>query len=283
MNRLGRSGVGEGERGPKGPRGISVSGAELEDNEDGTFYLSFSLTDGTSLGPYLLSFQNSDLIIHGLVISSLAANKVVGTNNDKELTTLSYTDNATASTLVYRDASGDAAFHALTTTVFTSKNITDDETNVTIGTGESLAHLVPAVDAVDDGDNDTGQDLGQGNLVWRNIYVLNTLNASDANYKKDIITDESDYYSLLDELRVVRFNWKSNSTADPENPSEIGLIAQEVEEIFPEVVKTETLRGAQDKKFINYLKLIPILIHMMQSMKSRISDLEAQLSIITEE
>src|SRR5690606_37547928 len=127
------------------------------------------------------------------------------------------------------------AFHALTTTVFTSKNITDDETNVTIGTGESMAHLVPAVDAVDDENNDTGQDLGQGNLVWRNIYVLNTLNASDANYKKDIITDESDYYSLLDELRVVRFNWKSNSTADPENPSVIGLIAQEVEEIFPEV------------------------------------------------
>jgi hypothetical protein len=85
---------------------------------------------------------------------------------------------------------------------------------------------------------------------------------SDEKYKKDIITitNALEKTSLL---RGVNFKWIST------NQPSLGLIAQEVEKILPEVVTNE-----QDKKTLNYDALIGILIESIKELKIRLEKLE---------
>jgi DNA phosphorothioation-dependent restriction protein DptG len=54
----------------------------------------------------------------------------------------------------------------------------------------------------------------------------------------------------LEKLRTVGFDWKSTSEAD------IGFIAQDVEKIFPTLVKT----GKDGFKSVKYINFVPILV-----------------------
>jgi hypothetical protein len=61
--------------------------------------------------------------------------------------------------------------------------------------------------------------------------------SSDRNLKKNIETTRSGYIDDLMKLRVVKYNWN----ADAENtPKELGLIAQELEQVFPGLVSEST-------------------------------------------
>jgi hypothetical protein len=58
--------------------------------------------------------------------------------------------------------------------------------------------------------------------------------SSDLRLKKNIETTRSGYLKDVCKLRVVKYNWKN----DAENtPKELGLIAQEVEQVFPRLVQ----------------------------------------------
>ena len=75
------------------------------------------------------------------------------------------------------------------------------------------------------------------------------------------------------------FTWKENKKQD------IGFIAQEVEEIIPEVVETsrgflntdEEEDGIKDMKTVSYTKLVPYLVDTIQVMDKRIKELEKKV------
>jgi hypothetical protein len=85
-------------------------------------------------------------------------------------------------------------------------------------------------------------------------------------------------------LNPVEFNYINS------NEKHIGLIAQEVEEIIPEIVKTETSKNAiridkngeeiNDIKTINYIELIPLLIKQIQIQSNQINELKIELNNI---
>lgn len=62
---------------------------------------------------------------------------------------------------------------------------------------------------------------------------------------------------------------------DSNNRNEIGLIAEEVEKILPEVV----YRNAPDKKItgIDYGKLVPVLIEAIKEQQKQIDELKRKL------
>ncbi len=103
---------------------------------------------------------------------------------------------------------------------------------------------------------------------------------SDVRYKKDIKT-LGNALDRVSRLRGVSFNWKKDEF--PQNKfspeSQVGLIAQEVIEVFPEVV-SEDNKGYYN---IDYTKITPLLIEAIKELKSenerlksRIEKLEAQ-------
>ena len=89
--------------------------------------------------------------------------------------------------------------------------------------------------------------------------------ASDKNLKKDIkeITQDK-AISKIRELKSKEWTWKGGSSKSS------GVIAQELEEVLPELVETVKVKDL-DIKAVNYVGLIPYLIGAVQNLDSRIS------------
>lgn len=77
--------------------------------------------------------------------------------------------------------------------------------------------------------------------------------------------------ALVRRLRGVAFEWRED-VAGKSGP-DLGVIAQEVEEVFPELVRTDE-RGF---KTVNYVGLIAPLIEAVKELDARIEALERKL------
>mgnify|MGYP003113941849 CR=1 FL=1 len=106
----------------------------------------------------------------------------------------------------------------------------------------------------------------------------NFLNVSDKRLKKNIHTISESLDRIL-ELRPTEFVWKENDKRD------IGFIAQEVEEIIPEIVETSEGfldthtddKSQDDVKTVSYSKLTPYLVDTIQELTKRIEELEKKV------
>ncbi len=93
--------------------------------------------------------------------------------------------------------------------------------------------------------------------------------ASDMNLKENI-TDMK--YGLADivKLRGVEYDWKRDDMGH-----DVGVLAQEVEAVIPELVKEhDGLHGRGKFKSVDYNKLVPVLIESIKELKSEIDELK---------
>jgi len=88
---------------------------------------------------------------------------------------------------------------------------------------------------------------------------------SDQKLKKDI-TPITDALSKVLELEGVYYNWKDSARFGDQ--TEIGLIAQEVEKVVPEVV-----RSGGEYKSLNYQHLVALLINAIQELNTKVDNL----------
>ena len=75
-------------------------------------------------------------------------------------------------------------------------------------------------------------------------------------------------------MRVVKYHWK---TQEDTEPKELGLIAQEVEEIFPGLIHTEG-EGDEEVKEIKRSVIPYMLLKALQEANAKIETLEQRLS-----
>ena len=108
-----------------------------------------------------------------------------------------------------------------------------------------------------------------------NLYVDGIiLNPSD-EYLKDKIEDlNKDVSNNLMNIRPTQFIFKS----DPFKKKHYGFIAQEIEEHFPELVSLKIDKDIANLKAINYLEMVPLLVHQIQKMKKEIDELKEQIN-----
>lgn len=112
--------------------------------------------------------------------------------------------------------------------------------------------------------------------VPANLYVQGDIIAyslSDKNLKDNIVKLDHCLSSIL-AINPVRFTW--NEKQSTYAGEDIGLIAQEIKEICPEVVQereNETLA-------IRYEKLVPVLVGAIQEQQNKIDFLEQQIQEI---
>jgi trimeric autotransporter adhesin len=101
--------------------------------------------------------------------------------------------------------------------------------------------------------------------------------SSDARMKKDVITlsDRIDVLEALSKLRGVMFSWDRTNPKATNMPAgeEMGMIAQEVEEVFPQIVHTDS--GGY--KSLDYPKLVAFLIEVNKSQQNEINKLNAMM------
>ena len=93
---------------------------------------------------------------------------------------------------------------------------------------------------------------------------------SDARYKENI-REIPDAASRMEKLRGVKFRWKERSGDDSD---QLGFIAQEVQPVFPELVRTGQDDGVMS---VSYENLIAPLIEALKQRQKIIQDQEREL------
>jgi len=98
-------------------------------------------------------------------------------------------------------------------------------------------------------------------------------NVSDGRFKKDITPIENSL-TKINQLNGISFNWDKDSRPDLnlDDNNHLGLIAQDVEEILPQVVTTgEDEFGT---KTIAYSDIVPVLIEAIKELSAKNTSLE---------
>ena len=101
------------------------------------------------------------------------------------------------------------------------------------------------------------------------VIAYSTTTASDENLKKDITT-VTDAVAKVEALKGVTFTWKKNDNTSA------GVIAQDVEKVLPQVVKTVSNPSGDEYKAVNYGGLTSILIEAIKDLSARVKVLEAK-------
>lgn len=142
-----------------------------------------------------------------------------------------------------------------------------------IGNGTDGANRKNALVVLKSGFVGIGIDIPTNALdVAGSITATGTITqVSDQRYKKDI-TDVSPFLSKVLELRPVTYNWKKDEYPNMRfaDKNQIGLIAQEVEKVTPELVETD-INGF---KSVDYAKLSVLLLKAMQEQNAEIEQLK---------
>lgn len=164
-------------------------------------------------------------------------------------------------------------------TFFDGQTIKD---NINTTTLELLCHadLTP--------DNDLNHNIGNSSFRWLSVWAQDgTINTSDARDKQNIRDLD---YGLKDimKLRAVKFNWKNATNSD----DKIGLIAQELKTVLPEVVrdyeiKKDEVTGKTEKVpaahlGVMYADIIPVLIRGMQQQQQMIEEQNKKIEALTQ-
>ena len=109
------------------------------------------------------------------------------------------------------------------------------------------------------------------------IYATNFSTTSDLRLKENVKKIESSFADNIRLLNPVSYTlkqdsaWKNDVDAKELQGTHYGLIAQEVQQIYPDLVYE---RGG--KLSINYIELIPMLIMKVQELSAEVEALKAQ-------
>ena len=120
-------------------------------------------------------------------------------------------------------------------------------------------------------DGSTAGGFGVAKSDLSNISNVGVITATDFNSTSDINLKENikpleDSLNKVLQLNGVSFDWK-----ETQQPS-MGVIAQELEKVFPELVRTG------ENKSVNYNGLIGVLIEAVKEQQKQIEELKKQIN-----
>lgn len=109
-------------------------------------------------------------------------------------------------------------------------------------------------------DADNTWTLGINGRRWSAVWAANgTIQTSDIRLKKNILPLNYGLNEIM-QMEPVSYDWKDNSGSH-----KIGLIAQEVKKIVPEVVTGDE---SKESLGMNYAELVPVLINAVKELKA---------------
>jgi hypothetical protein len=164
---------------------------------------------------------------------------------------------------------------SFSTTATNANNV--DVNNVTTGTGYRVVFADSSgtgYEQMNVHDNGIEYDPGTGTLrLSGDVVAYNSF--SDRELKDNIQTYEGGLNAVM-QLNPVTYEWKKGREGQ-----EIGLIAQEVEQIVPQVVREQQRMDEGTYKTVDYEKLVAVLIDAVQDQQKQINELKDKLNGLT--
>ena len=117
--------------------------------------------------------------------------------------------------------------------------------------------------------------------VAGDIIANSIAGSSDSRFKTNILPIENPLQKVL-KLRGVTFDWKTKEFPNrmfSENRA-LGFIAQEVEQVIPEVVQTEN--STEGFKSVQYDKVVALLVEAIKEQQKQIEQLQQKVKELTE-
>ena len=104
-------------------------------------------------------------------------------------------------------------------------------------------------------------------LINTDVIITGSLfNTSDEKLKQNIYKIEKEHINELFTLNPIHFTFKN----DTENINHYGSLAQDVEKVFPNLVREDKIGF----KTVNYQELIPLILTKMKIMQEEIEELK---------
>jgi hypothetical protein len=119
-------------------------------------------------------------------------------------------------------------------------------------------------------------DLGSTTNRWGTVYAQNALNTSSDRRLKTNIAKLNYGLKEVMAMQPVSYNWKTT----PDTDKKLGLIAQEVRTIVPEVVKGDETK---ENLSIAYSDLIPVLINAIKEQQKEIEIMAKEIKNLKKE
>jgi hypothetical protein len=123
--------------------------------------------------------------------------------------------------------------------------------------------------------------ISPASINFKSLYIPGDLfvdgsivNPSDINLKKNIASINVNTTDKLMNLKPSEFVFKE----DPTNHIHYGFIAQELENEYPELVQDKPGKMYYNFKAVNYLEIIPLLVHKIQLMQKEIDELKEKVN-----
>ena len=104
-----------------------------------------------------------------------------------------------------------------------------------------------------------------------NIYANDFYATSDARLKKDIVEIQN-ALDTIEKISGVQFKWNELASDPNKEKVQVGVIAQEVEAVAPEIVST----NEDGFKSVSYDKLVPLLIQAVKELSEKVKQLEGK-------
>jgi len=212
-----------------------------------SYYGDGSNLSGITAGATLSAASGSQRI----VVTSLTSGTMTSAGTDGDL---AY--NASTNTLSATNFSGALSGNATSATNASNIGVADESSDTTcfplFATG-ATGNQAPKTNSSLTYNSSTGQ-----------LTAVDLNATSDINLKKDIETITS-ANEILNQINGVRFTWKDNDRRS------LGVIAQEIEAVLPELISERTDTGT---KSVNYNGLIGVLIEAVKELSQRVEELE---------
>jgi hypothetical protein len=122
----------------------------------------------------------------------------------------------------------------------------------------------------------TGSNTFIGNqIITGSISATSDVTAFSTSDKqlKDNITLIPNSLEKITKIGGYTFNWNNKQNIYEVGSHDIGVIAQEIEEILPEIVTTRD----NGYKAVKYEKIIPLLIEAIKELKAEVDDLKSRI------
>jgi len=219
-------------------------------------------SSGSLLGPPSANFNIKTGSGTGDMTFSTNGTERVRLNADGNLL-INSTSDGNAKIYATRGGSGTTAFFEITSSA-TSGNIAINTSMPQNSNNTNTSHL-----------KSTTQNVGSFHLHGNGSSTF----SSDERLKKNIETTRDGYLEDLVALRVVKYNWQVD---DDSTSKELGLIAQEVQKIFPSLViqNDDELLGMTDTLALKFSVLPIITIKAVQELKAELDAEKAKTTTL---